>query len=97
MPVTKGNPISAVVQRRTKRGDPQQDMDGNGNGSARAKPCGLGVSNSNKWATPNTMKGDTPRRGASNEEGQNKKARSNEDDSEGEESTHQKNSAQRRQ
>ncbi len=33
VPSTEGNPISAVVQRRTERGDTQQDMGGNGDGS----------------------------------------------------------------
>ncbi len=89
VPSTKENPISAIVQRRIKRGDPQQDTDGNGDGSARAKPGGLGVGNSNKWATPNMTKGVNPHRGASNKEGQNMKARSNKDDSGGKESTHQ--------
>ena len=81
VPLTKENPISAVVQRCTERCDLQQDMADNGGGSARTNPDGLGVSNSNERSTPNTTKGNTSRRGASNEEGQNKKARSNEEDS----------------
>ena len=89
VPLTKENPISAVVQRCTERCDLQQDMADNGGGSARTNPDGLGVSNSNERSTPNTTKGNPSRRGASNEEGQNKKARSNEEDSGGKESAHQ--------
>ncbi len=55
-PSTEGNPISAVVQRRTKHSDTHQGMGGNGNGSFRAKPDGHGVSDNNKWSTPNTKK-----------------------------------------
>jgi hypothetical protein len=40
VPSMKGNPISAVVQRRTKRGDTQQGTGGKGDGSFRAKPDG---------------------------------------------------------
>ncbi len=90
VPSTKGNPISVVVQRRTKHGDTQQGMGGKGNGSFRAKPDGHGVSDNNKWSTPNTKKGNKSCLSASNDDGQNKKARSNDDDSEGKESTQQK-------
>ena len=89
VPSTTGNPISAVVQRRTERSDTLQGTGGNGNGSARSKPDGNGVSNNNKWSTPNPMKGNKSRRSASNNNGQNKKPRSNNDDSEGEESAQQ--------
>ncbi len=37
VPSTEGNPISAVVQRHTKRGDTQQGMGGDVDGSFRAK------------------------------------------------------------
>ncbi len=90
MPSTKGNPISAVIQRRTKRSDTQQGTGGNGDGSFRAKPDGHGVSDNNKWSTPNTKKGNKSRRSASNDDGQNKKARSDDNNSEGKESTQQK-------
>jgi hypothetical protein len=90
VPSTKGNPISVVVQRRTERGDTQQGTGGKGDGSFRAKPDGHGVSNNNKWSTPNTKKGNKSRRSASNDDGQNKKARSDDNDSEGKESTQQK-------
>ncbi len=94
VPLTKGNLISAVVQRCIECSDPPQDTDGNGSGSACTKPDGLGVSDINKRSTPNTTKGTKSCRDASNKEGQNKKARSNEDDLGGKEST-QKIRAQR--
>jgi hypothetical protein len=90
VPSTKGNPILAVVQRRTECGDTQQGMGGNGNGSSPTKPNGHKVSNNNKWSTPNMTKGNKSCRSASNNEGQNKKARSNDNNSGGEESTQQK-------
>ncbi len=90
VPSTKGNLFSAVVQRRTERGDTQQGMGGKGDGSFCAKPDGHGVSNNNKWSTPNRKKGNKSRWSASNNDGQNKKARSDDDDSEGKESTQQK-------
>jgi hypothetical protein len=90
VPSMEGNPISAVVQRHTKHGDTQQGMGGDGDGSFCAKPDGHGVSDNNKWSTPNTKKGNKSRWSASNDDGQNKKAKSNDDDSEGEESTQQK-------
>ncbi len=90
VPSTEENPISAVVQRRTERGDTQQGMGGNGDGSFRTKPDGHGVSNNNKWSTPNTKKGNESCRSVGNNDSQNKKARSNNNNSEGEESTQQK-------
>jgi hypothetical protein len=89
VPSTKGNPISTVVQRRTKCGDIQQGKGGKGNGSFCAKSDGHGVSDNNKWTTPNTKRGNKSRWSASNDDGQNKKARSNDDNSEGKESTQQ--------
>jgi hypothetical protein len=90
VPSTKGNSISAVVQRRTKHGDTQQDTGGKGDGSFRTKPDGHGVRDNNKWSTPNTKKGNKSHWSANNNDGQNKKARSDNDDSEGKESTQQK-------
>jgi hypothetical protein len=90
VPSTEGNPISAVVQRRTEHGDTRQSMEGNGDGSFRAKPDGHGVSDDNKWSTPNTKKGNKSCRSAGNNDSQNKKARSDDNNSEGEESTQQK-------
>jgi hypothetical protein len=90
VPSTEGNPISAVVQRHTERGDTQQGMGGDGDGSFHAKLDGHGVSNNNKWSTPKMKKGNKSRWSAGNDDGQNKKARSNDDNSEGEESTQQK-------
>jgi hypothetical protein len=90
VPSTEGNLISAVVQRRTKRGDTQQGMGGDCNGSFRTKPDGHGVSDNNKWSTPNTKKENKSPQSAGNNDGQNKKARSDDNNSEGEESTQQK-------
>jgi hypothetical protein len=90
VPLTKGNPITAVVQRRTECGDTQQGTGGDGNGSFCAKPDGHGVSDNNKWSIPNTKKGNKSHRSASNDDGQNKKARSDDNNSEGNESTQQK-------
>ena len=90
VPLTKRNPISAVVQRRTMHGDTQQDTGGAGDGSSRAKLDGHGVSNNNKWPTPNMTKQNKSLRSANKDKGQNKKTRSYDDNSGGKESTQQK-------
>jgi hypothetical protein len=51
VPSMKRNPISAIVQRRTERGNSPQGTGGNGNGSFRTKPDGHGVRQQQKVNT----------------------------------------------
>ena len=89
VPLTKGNPLSMVVQRRTKQGNTPQGTGGNGAGSFSTKMDGHGVSNNTKWSTPNTTKENKSCQSVSNNDGQNKKPRSDDKDSGGEESKQQ--------
>ena len=91
VPSTKGNPISAVIQRRTKCGDRQQGTGDNRDGSSHTnKPDGHGVSNNNQCSAANMTKGNKYCQSGSNDKGQNKKARSDDNNSGGKKSTQQK-------
>jgi hypothetical protein len=81
IPSTAGNLIATVVQRPNARcGTPM------GKGGNEAGEEGEGDKDNTKWLTPITKKGSKSLRSASNENGQNKKPRSDNEESEGEES-----------
>ncbi len=85
LPSTKGNPISTVVQRRKEQGDTPTGTGGDRAGAFNAETDGHGVRDNTKWSTPITKKGNKSL-WASNKDGQNKKPRSDDKDSGGEES-----------
>jgi hypothetical protein len=82
----KGTQSITVVQRRKEQGNTPTGTGGDGAGAFNAKTDGHGVSNNTKWSTPITNKQNKSLRSANNKDGKNKKPRSDDKDSGGEES-----------
>jgi hypothetical protein len=85
IPMTAGNPITTVVQRRDKQGGPPTGEGGNTVGVVGDRDI-----NPTRWLTPITKMGDKSIRSKSIEDGQNKNPRSDDKESGGEESTQKK-------
>ncbi len=85
IPLTAGNPITTVVQRRDERGGPPTGKGGN-----KAGAVGDGDTHPTRWPTPITKTGGKSNRSKSTKDGQNKKPRSDNKESGGEESTQKK-------
>ncbi len=80
-----GNPITTVVQRCDKQGGPPTGKGGN-----KAGAVGDRDNNPTRWATSITKMGGKSIRSKSTKDGQNKKPRSDNEESGGEESTQKK-------